>query len=189
VRGKSSSPAAASLQKLLVSVGTRRRSPLCREASCTACCCVALQGVQQPLTVSWADPERRAQLKRKFAGEPEPERQVPSNQLPPTCHTTNPKLYTLHTEVRHATDKHRMCLWNPAFCVSTADPSLHKASQQTSALIRQCRTACQPPAGVLRQGAARGNGGGCDGAVRRPGRRGGRGPVQGLRRAAPQGVN
>lgn len=35
-----------------------------------------LQGVAQPLVVSWADPERRAALKRKFAGEPEPERQV-----------------------------------------------------------------------------------------------------------------
>ena len=54
---------------------------------------MALQGVQQPLTVSWADPERRAQLKRKFAGEPEPERQVPWSRLPPTGHATN----RLHT--------------------------------------------------------------------------------------------
>jgi hypothetical protein len=39
-------------------------------------CSAQLQDVTQPLTVSWADPERRAALKRKFAGEPEPERQV-----------------------------------------------------------------------------------------------------------------
>ena len=76
------------------------------------------QGVQQPLTVSWADPERRAQLKRKFAGEPEPERQVQAANCLQICHTTNPKLYTLNTEVRHTTDKHRMCLWNPASCAA-----------------------------------------------------------------------
>lgn len=44
--------------------------------TCTCDLLLWLQGVPQTLTVSWADPERRAALKRKFAGEPEPERQV-----------------------------------------------------------------------------------------------------------------